>query len=58
MPSFLPWLLDGADADRTKAVLGRHPDQAQQAYRNEWQTAYAAKNWWATWAVAAFASPR
>jgi hypothetical protein len=48
MPSFLPWLLDGADAGRTKAVLGRHPDQAQQAYRNEWQPAYAAKNWWAT----------
>lgn len=58
MPSFLPWLLDGADADRTKAVLGRHPDQAQQAYRNEWQPAYAAKNWSATWAVAAFASLR
>jgi Hemerythrin HHE cation binding domain len=48
MPSFLPWLLDGADADRTKAILGRHPDSAQQAYRNEWQPAYAAKNWWAT----------
>ena len=48
MPTFLPWLLDGADADRTKAILGSLPEPAQQAYRNEWQPAYAAKNWWAT----------
>lgn len=48
MPSLLPWLLDGADADRTKAVLGRHPDPAQQACRNEWQPTYTAKNWSAT----------
>ncbi len=48
LPTFLPWLLDGADADRTAAILGGLPEPAQQAYRNEWQPAYAAKDWWAT----------
>jgi hypothetical protein len=48
MPYFLPWLLDGANAERTKAILGSLPESAQEAYRNEWQPAYAAKNWWAT----------
>jgi Hemerythrin HHE cation binding domain len=48
MPTFLPWLLEGADDDRTKAILGGLPEPAQQAYRNEWQPAHAAKNWWAT----------
>jgi hypothetical protein len=48
MPTFLPWLLDGADGERAKALLGHLPDPAQQAYREEWQPAYAARNWWAT----------
>lgn len=48
MPTLLPWVLDGADAERTKAVLGVLPEPVQQAYRNEWQPAYAAKNWWGT----------
>jgi hypothetical protein len=48
MPTFLPWLLDGADHERTKALLDHLPEPAQQAYRNEWQPAYAARNWWAT----------
>jgi iron-sulfur cluster repair protein YtfE (RIC family) len=47
MPHFMPWLLDGADAERTKAVLSALPEPAQQTYRHEWQPAYAAKNWWA-----------
>jgi hypothetical protein len=47
MPYFLPWLLDGANAERTKAILGSLPESAQETYRNEWQPAYAAKNWWA-----------
>jgi len=46
MPQFLPWLLDGADTERTKAVLGRLPEPAQQTYRDEWQPAYAANAWW------------
>ena len=47
MPHFLPWLLDGADAERTKAVLSALPEPAQQTYRHEWQPTYAVKNWWA-----------
>jgi hypothetical protein len=48
MPILLPWVLHGADAERTKAILGSLPEPVQQEYRNEWQPAYAAKNWWAT----------
>jgi Hemerythrin HHE cation binding domain len=48
MPTLLPWVLDGADAERTKAVLGVLPEPVQQTYRNEWQPAYEAKNWWVT----------
>jgi len=47
MPILLPWVLDGADAERTKAALGSLPEPVQQQYRNEWQPAYAARNWWA-----------
>jgi hypothetical protein len=46
MPTFLPWLLDGADAERTDAILGHLPEPARRVYRNEWQPAYAAKSWW------------
>jgi Hemerythrin HHE cation binding domain len=48
MPTLVPWVLDGADAQRTKAVLGMLPEPARQEYRNEWRPAYAARNWWAT----------
>ena len=48
MPTFLPWLLAGADGERTKAILGHLPEPAQQTYRHEWQPTYAAKDWWAT----------
>ena len=47
MPNFLPWLLDGADADTTGHVLRFIPEPVQQTYRKEWQPAYAAKDWWA-----------
>lgn len=47
MPQYLPWLLDGADAELTETVLGRIPEPVQQAYRNEWQPAFAAQDWWA-----------
>jgi Hemerythrin HHE cation binding domain len=46
MPTFLPWLLDAAGAERTKVVLDGLPGPAQQEYRDEWQPAYAEKNWW------------
>jgi hypothetical protein len=48
MPTFLPWLLDGADDERTNAILGHLPEPAQQTYRHEWQPTHAAKDWWAT----------
>jgi len=47
MPNYLPWLLDGADEDTTVRVLGVMPEPVQQTYRNDWQPAYAAKDWWA-----------
>jgi hypothetical protein len=46
MPKYLPWLLDGADADTTARVLTVIPPPVQEMYRNEWQPAYAAKDWW------------
>jgi Hemerythrin HHE cation binding domain len=48
MPSFLPWLLDGADAERTEEMLGHLPEPVRQSYRVGWQPAYAARDWWAT----------
>jgi len=45
MPVFLPWILDGANDDGTKAALGLLPEPAQQTYWNEWKPAYAAKAW-------------
>jgi iron-sulfur cluster repair protein YtfE (RIC family) len=48
MPQFLPWLLDGADENTTVRVLGRMPEPVQRTYRDEWQPAYAANDWWAT----------
>jgi Hemerythrin HHE cation binding domain len=48
MPTFLPWLLDGADGERVTAILGHLPEAAQHDYRNEWRPAYAARNWWGT----------
>jgi hypothetical protein len=47
MPNFLPWLLDGADEATTARVLAFIPEPVQQTYRDEWQSAYAAKDWWA-----------
>jgi hypothetical protein len=48
MPTFLPWLLDGRDEEGADALLDHLPAPARQAYRHEWQPAYAAKRWWAT----------
>ena len=47
MPNYLPWLLDGADEDTAARVLGVMPEPVQQTFRQEWQPAYAAKDWWA-----------
>ena len=48
MPSFLPWLLDGADGERTEEILCHLPEPVRQSYRVDWQPAYAAKDWWTT----------
>jgi hypothetical protein len=47
MPQFLPWLLDGADDDMAARVLAIVPPPVAETCRNEWQPAYAAKDWWA-----------
>jgi hypothetical protein len=47
MPTFLPWLLHGADEERTAAVLGRLPEPVQRSYEKDWRPAYAAKTRWA-----------
>ena len=43
---FVPWMLEGATPDVTAAVLGRFPAPLQQAYRDEWQPAYAKLTLW------------
>ncbi|HEX5095704.1 MAG TPA: hemerythrin domain-containing protein [Acidimicrobiia bacterium] len=48
MPRFLPWLLDGADADVTANILKFIPPPVQQSYRDDWLPAYDARDLWAT----------
>jgi hypothetical protein len=48
MPIFLPWLLDGADGERTEAILGHLPEPVRRTYRHEWRPTYAAKDLWVT----------
>jgi Hemerythrin HHE cation binding domain len=48
MPVFLPWLLSGADGERTTAILTHLPKAVRHTYQNEWRPAHASKNWWAT----------
>ena len=43
----LPWMLEGASPDVTATVLGLLPASLQQAYRDEWQPAYARLTLWA-----------
>jgi len=44
---YVPWMLEGATPEVTAAVLGRFPAPLQQAYRDEWQPAYAKLTLWA-----------
>jgi hypothetical protein len=48
MPHFLAWLLDGVTPDRAASILGILPEPVQTTYRDEWEPAYAVKDWWAT----------
>jgi hemerythrin-like domain-containing protein len=43
---FMPWMLEGASPDVTAAVLDRFPPPLLQAYRDEWQPAYAKLTRW------------
>jgi len=43
---YLPWLLDGASAERTAIVLARMPEPLRVAYRDEWRPAYAGLDLW------------
>ncbi|MYS87583.1 hemerythrin domain-containing protein [Embleya scabrispora] len=45
-PLYVPWYLDGAGEDVVATVLGRLPEPLRQAYRDEWQPAYAALDLW------------
>ena len=45
-PRYLPWLLDGLDADRADRILGNVPEPLRFAYREQWQPAYAHFDRW------------
>ena len=44
---YLPWMLEGATPDATETVLSQLPPPVRQAYRDEWQPAYAKLSLWA-----------
>lgn len=44
---YLPWMLEDATPEVTATVLGQLPPPVQQAYRDEWQPAYAKLDLWA-----------
>ena len=46
MPRYLPWILEGATPDITARVLAPLPPPLRQAYRDEWQPAYAKLTLW------------
>ena len=43
---FMPWMFDGAAPELTASVLSMLPPPLQQAYRDQWQPAYANLNLW------------
>ncbi|MEU7900468.1 hemerythrin domain-containing protein [Nonomuraea sp. NPDC049152] len=45
-PRLLPWLLDGADDQTIATMLSPLPEPARQAFKNQWQPAYAALDLW------------
>jgi hemerythrin-like domain-containing protein len=47
MQTLWPWLLEDVEAPRAAEVLQLLPEPARDAYRTEWQPAYAAEAWWA-----------
>jgi hypothetical protein len=49
---FLPWVLEGATPGTAATVLGPLPPPLQQAYRDEWQPAYAMLALWPSYGLA------
>lgn len=45
-PQYLPWLLDGASADRIDSVLSFIPPHLHELYRNTWRQNYLKQNPW------------
>ena len=43
---YLPWMLEGSTPEVTAVVLGQLPPPVRQAYRDEWQPAYAKLELW------------
>jgi iron-sulfur cluster repair protein YtfE (RIC family) len=43
---YMPWVLEGASPELTARLLGQLPPPLQEAYRNEWQPAYAKLTLW------------
>ena len=45
-PRYLPWLLDGATADKAATILDRLPEPVRLACQNEWQVVYEQLDLW------------
>jgi hemerythrin len=45
-PTYMPWLLDGAELSRVENFLGKIPPPLASAYREQWAADYAALNRW------------
>ncbi|GAA4695521.1 hemerythrin domain-containing protein [Phytohabitans rumicis] len=43
---YLPWVLDGMNAERIAIIVGRMPEPIRTAYENEWRKAYAELDLW------------
>ena len=47
MPTYLPWLLEGADQDTITRVLSLVPPPVREAYTEQWRPAFIALDRWA-----------
>jgi hemerythrin-like domain-containing protein len=45
-PRYLPWLLEGLDAERAARILENIPEPLRLAYRDQWRPAYAEFDRW------------
>jgi hypothetical protein len=47
-PTYVPWLLDGADPESAERFLANIPPSLATSYREQWAPSYAAVNHWET----------